>query len=150
VVVITERLPDAPSVEELERLWDAPAFAPSRPSRFAPIVPWLPRLLAFGWLATMVTLIGFEPSSSGITPPLWAELVVTAFFLVLAASGLAALARHRGIALWASLGAAGLGIVLGWSCRATAHHMGSWWLAEVAIFASLFALTAASLLTRRR
>ena len=51
--------------------------------------------------------------------------------------------------MFASLGAAGIGLVLAWSCRATAHHMGSWWLAELAIFGSLFAASAGALFLRR-
>lgn len=137
-------------VDLTERLWEAPPYRPALARATAALAPWLPRALALAWLATMVVLLGFEPTPSEVTPPLWADLVVTVFFLALATSAFAALTRHGRVALWASLGAASVGLLLGWACRATAHHIGSWWLVEVGIFAGLLALTAASLAARRR
>ncbi len=155
MVVVTDRLApgtDARSVEELERLWDAPAFSPPpAPRRLRSVAAaWLPRFVALAWVVTMVVLIGFEPApAENVTPPLWADLVATGFFLALAGAAFAAITRHGRTAMFASLGAAGIGLVLAWSCRATAHHMGSWWLAELAIFGSLFAASAGALFLRR-
>jgi hypothetical protein len=156
MVVVGGRLSgstDAPSVEELERLWRAPAYDPPPPAPRTPttLAAWLPRALPVAWLATMVVLIGFEPvPAEEVTPPLWADVVATVFFLSLATAAFAGITRHRGTALVASLGAAGVGLVLAWACGATEHHLGSWWIAEIAIFGALFAASAAALALRRQ
>jgi hypothetical protein len=151
MVVVTERLPKAPArvdVDELERLWEAPAREPSR-SRAAGR-----RLLAWAvpvaWIAAIVSLSVLEPTPHDLQIPGWVDALSTIFFLVLAGSAFAALLRRAPIALAGSLAAAGIGIVLAWSCRSTAHHLGSWWLVELAVFSGLAALSGAALLSKRQ
>jgi hypothetical protein len=151
MVVVTERLPEAPAraeVDELERIWEAPARKPSRrrSARLRPIAWFVP----IAWIAALVSLSVLEPTPHDLQIPGWVDALSTIFFLVLAASAFAALVRRAPIALAGSLGAAGIGVVLAWSCRSTAHHLGSWWLVELAVFSGLAALSASALLSRRQ
>ena len=43
-----------------------------------------------------------------------------------------------------------LGVAIGISCRATAHHLGPWWIVETAGFAALTALSVACFAGRTR
>ena len=156
MVVVSDELRDrteAPSVEELERLWLAPAREPEPPARHpraAVAGTWLGRLSPLAWLGSLVVLMGFGPDADTPVVPLWADVVATALFLALAGAAVLAMMRLRSAALTASLAAAAAGILLGWGCRATAHHTGSWWMVELGLFAGLFAVSAAALALGRR
>jgi hypothetical protein len=151
MVVVTERLPEAPApvdVDDLERLWESPTREPSR-RRAARLRP-LAWLVPIAWIAAVVSLSVLEPTPHDLQIPGWVDALSTVFFLVLAGSAFAALLRRAPIALAGSLAAAGIGIVLAWSCRSTAHHLGSWWLVELAVFSGLAALSGAALLSKRQ
>jgi hypothetical protein len=151
MVVVTERLPEASAradVDELERLWETPALEPAeRQRRSLRPIAWL---VPIAWIAALVSLSVLEPTPHDLQIPGWVDALSTIFFLVLAASAFAGLLRRAPIALAGSLGAAGIGIVLAWSCRSSAHHLGSWWLVELAVFSGLAALSASALLSRRQ
>jgi hypothetical protein len=153
-VPTTATRPPAPTLsrelDELERLWSAPAAAPR--ARRSPVRVLVPvvlggRLLAAAWIAVLVVALAAAPAAENVTPPLWTDVVLFAFFGALA--GAAAAARRA--PLWGFAGSAlagALGTVLGVACRATEHHTGGWWIYETAGFGALAALSLAGLARR--
>jgi hypothetical protein len=119
--------------------WSIPAFLRAIPYRV------LAHALRIGWIAFVVTVFAFEPSSNPHAHvALWSEIFVGAFWLSLVTAGLAGLwARRPALAL--SGLASALGLVVAFECRATGHHLGSFWLVELGFSAALLVLSLAAL-----
>ena len=131
----------------LEELWAAPAFGETA-SRRLPLVPGA--LLVAGWLAFFFVMLPFEPAPEpGMSNPMWGDALVVSMLLVLLAAGAVGPALSK-----AGFALAGIGglllVVIAIACRATTHHMGNWWVAELAVAAVLTALAAAGLAQRLR
>jgi hypothetical protein len=144
---------DADELQALEELWAAPAVRParrrSRP-HVARLVRALDRTLLVGWGAALVVVIGLAPAASAdASTPLWANLTLTAWWVALLAAGILARSGRARPALACSALSAGCGVALGYACRATEHHVGSWWLVETAAFGALAVLSVAGLAARR-
>lgn len=133
----------------LEELWAAPALGePPVQRRRLPLVPG--GLLVAGWLAFFFVLLPYEPQPEpGMSNPAWGTALIVSLFVVLFAAGaVGPLLSRAGFAL---AGSAGLLLaVIAVACRATTHHMGSWWLAELAAAVVLTGLAAAGLVQRLR
>jgi hypothetical protein len=91
------------------------------------------------------------PADEADAPLVWWDAVylLLAVALVVGPGFLAARLAHvpRG---WAcSAVAGGLGVILGIACRASGHHLGSWWLLETAAFAAVAAVSVAGAMSRR-
>ena len=137
-------------IEELERLWAAPA-ARKRPSRLGRALEYLPRGIGLAWVVFVVAVLALEPASnSAATVPLWAEVTLVAFWLALLSAGLLAVVGLSGPALVGSAVAGFVGIVLGYACGATEHHLGAWWMVEIGVCGALGLLSLAALSARRR
>jgi hypothetical protein len=140
--------------EQLEALWEAPAYQRPDPAGVRalpyPSSRVLVRALRWGWIAFVVTVFAFEPSTnSSAHVPLWGEILVAGFWLSLVAAALAGLRAPRmGLALSAL--AAGLGVEVAFACRATQHHTGAFWMVELGASAALLVLSAAALKAVRR
>ena len=147
--------PPEPAAEELalfddaELAWLLDPPAGRQPSRFARYHRELVRSLIWGWPAFIVFLSLFEPSSTGIPHPAWVvagSIAILAGLPILLFAG--ALYPSFGFVGSTALGA--LGVAIGISCRATAHHLGPWWIVETAGFAALTALGVACFAGRTR
>jgi hypothetical protein len=150
--------PPEPAVEELEsalfddeelaRLLAPPAARPRR-SWLRRHYDVLARAVIVGWPAFILFLALFEPVSTGIPRPLWVDIASAAILIglpILAFTGSA-------FPTPAFLGSAllgGLGIAVGIACRATAHHLGPWWIVETAGFGAITALSIACVTARVR
>jgi hypothetical protein len=98
----------------------------------------------------LVVVIGFAPAASPeASTPLWANLTLTAWWVALLAAGILAWSGRARSALACSAVSAGCGVALGYACRATEHHVGSWWLVETVAFGALAVLSVACLAVRR-
>ena len=139
-------------IRALEELWAAPAAAEPRVRTARewslPIVPG--RLVAVGWVAFFTLALLFEPAAEpGATIPSWAVAVfLVEVALLLGAAGLGPLLSQAGFAAAALAGP--LGMLLAVECRAAAHHLGNWWLAELGATAALTGLAAVGLAQRLR
>ena len=132
-------------VEELERLWAAPAAR--RPH---PLLARLPRALAVGWAVFVVAVIVFEPAPNAeVMVPLWAEVTLAGFWTALFSAAMFAWFRRAGPALGASAVAGFVGLAVAYACAATEHHLGSWWLVEAGACGVLGLLSAVALAARR-
>ena len=133
----------------LEELWAAPAYDETKVERRRlPLVPGV--LVAAAWLAFFFVMLPFEPEPEpGMSNPAWGTALVVSLLLVLVtAAAVGPLVSKAGFAL---AGVAGLLlVVIAIACRATTHHMGNWWLAELAVAAALTALAGAGLAQRLR
>jgi hypothetical protein len=119
-------------LDELEALWRTPAAAQDRvePS----LVERLPlnRVLVWGWVAFMVSVLFFEPAPNPqVQEPAWAVAVSTAFLGVLLAGAVLAKLAFTRLALGASVVAGGFGLALAIACKTTHHHMAGWWAYEL-------------------
>jgi hypothetical protein len=134
-------------VDELEALWRAPAAAPPRRAA-GHLYRSLWWMLIAGWPAALLFLIAAAPESNA-PAPLWADALAGIFFFALLA---APFLGHLGggLGVIAATVAGGIGIALGVACRATEHHVGSWWMVETGMFATLTAVGLACLAARRR
>ena len=136
----------------LEKLWAAPAFGelpmPRARRHGLPSVPG--RLVAAGWVAFFTLALLFEPAAEpGAAVPAWAVAVfLLEVTLLLGAAGIGPLFAQAGFA--AATLAGPLGILVAVECRASAHHLGNWWLAELGATAALTGLAAVGLVQRRR
>jgi hypothetical protein len=142
-------------VEELEALWAAtPAAEPTQVSRRSPTLAIvgrsLTRIVVFGWPVVLVPVFGFAPEPHpGVVYPAWVIAASVALLLGPPVAGLVGLGRPLvGLGMSAVLG--GMGIAVGIFCRASAHHLGAWWMVETAAFATLAAVSIAGLAVRRR
>ena len=136
-------------VDELERLWSAPAAAPATRSRRT--LPSLGSIVAALWGAFLLAVLAFEPTPSPhVVTPAWVVATFCAFWLALIAAGGLAWMRLPRSALTASACAGLLGVAIGYACRTTGHHLGSWWLAEAGACAALAAMSLLALATRPR
>jgi hypothetical protein len=126
-----------PAARELERLLER--------SPGARVARWWSGGLLVAWLAGFGALVAFEPTPDEATVEAWAAAVGTLFLLAMGAT-LTGLATNRPWALKASTATAGAGMVMAAACAQTGHHAGGWWIAELAVFTGLLALT----LTARR
>jgi hypothetical protein len=141
---------ESDEIRELEALWSAPAARRRPLRRRSPAARVLELALPLAWGAVLVLVISFAPASNPqAATPLWAELTLTAWWGALVAAGILAWMGRGGPALVGSLTSACLGVVLGYGCRATQHHAGSWWLVETIAFAGLALLSVAGLAARR-
>jgi hypothetical protein len=157
-MAIVERESGKRDLDELELLWQAPA----RPHPETAPAPRLRdrlwhlatsgRALAVAW-ATAIVVLGAAPvpADEADAPLVWWDAVylLVAVGIVVGPGFLAARLAHipRG---WAcSAVAGGLGVILGIGCRATEHHLGSWWLLETAAFAAVAAVSVAGAASRR-
>jgi hypothetical protein len=139
-------------IQALEELWAAPAAAEPQPKpeqrRDFPLVPGA--VLAGAWLAFWFVMVPYEPEpAAGMTNPLWGDIVAWSLLVaVLAAAALGPVLPKAGFAL------AGIGglllVVIAVGCRMTTHHMGNWWLAELAAAVVLTGLAAVGLRERLR
>jgi hypothetical protein len=136
-------------VGALEELWAAPAYRePETGRRRLPLVPGA--LVAGGWLTFYVVVLAFQPAPEpGMTSPAWATALSTVVFMLLL--GTAAIGPAYSKLGFAGAALAGPhGIVLAVNCRAAAHHLGNWWLVELAAATALTALAAVGLAQRLR
>jgi hypothetical protein len=141
--------PRVGELEELEELWRLPSAAPPRRA-LARAYPWLCRAVVGGWAALLVALIALAPAADpAASSPLWAEATLTAWWLALTAAGFLGWKGLGGAALAASALAGSVGVVLGYACRATEHHLGAWWLVEAGACGALAALSLGCLALRR-
>ncbi len=139
-------------IQALEELWAAPAAAEPKPAherrRAFPLVPGA--VLAGAWFAFWFIMLPYEPEpAAGMANPLWGDIVAWSLLVsVLAAGALGPVLPKMGFAL------AGLGglllTVVAVGCRLTTHHMGNWWLAELAAALVLTGLAAVGLRERLR
>src|SRR4051794_39199133 len=115
------------------------------------VVARLPRLVLLAWAVFVFAVIAFEPApNADAVVPLWANVTIAAFWLtLLGGAGLAWLGLVPA-ALRASAFAGSLGILLGYSCHASAHHLGAWWLVETGACAAIGLASAVALVARRR
>jgi hypothetical protein len=136
-------------VEELERLWAAPAVA-AKSRRTPKLLGPLHRVVGYGWAAFVVGVLALEPvSNPAAATPLWAEVTLAAFWLALLTAGLLAVLGVARGALGASALAGFTGVALGYACSATEHHLGAWWLVEAGACGALGLLSLAALAARR-
>ena len=140
-------------LQALEELWTAPAFgepgaAPAVARRGLPRIPGV--LLAGGWLTFFAFVLAFQPEPEhGMTTPVWATTVSTVMLMMLlGAAAFGPIASRIGFGLAALAGP--LGILLAVECRASGHHLGNWWLAELGATIALTGLAAAGLAQRLR
>jgi len=149
---MTRTIDRVEAVDDLERLWAAPAVPePSlvrgRRRRF-PTVPG--RAVGGGWIAFFLGVRLFEPAPTHeAATPLWGEVVVASFVLALAVGALVGPLFVRFGFAAATIGGS-LGMVVAIACRATGHHMGAWWLVELGVAAALTGLAGAGLAQRLR
>jgi hypothetical protein len=135
-------------VRELEQLWRRPVAEPPSAPRQSRVYPVALRALVFGWPAFLIFIsLAIPPGNEALTPT-WVDAASVGLILALVGAG--ALAFFPWIALGLSGLAGGLGIAVGIACRATEHHLGSWWLVETAGFSALAALSVACLALRAR
>ena len=133
----------------LEELWAAPAAGELQaPSRRLPLVPGA--LVAGGWATFFFVALTFQPAPEpGMTWPVWATAVSFAQLgLLLGAAAVGPMFSRIGFA--AATLAGPLGIVLAVNCRASEHHLGNWWLVELAAAVALTGLAAIGLAQRFR
>ena len=139
-------------IRALEELWAAPAFGEAPAARVKrrglPSVPG--QLVAVGWVAFFTLALLFEPAAEpGASVPSWAVAVfVLEVTLLLAAAGIGPLFAQAGFA--AATLAGPLGMLVAVECRAAAHHLGNWWIAELGATAALTGLAAFGLAQRLR
>jgi hypothetical protein len=143
-------------IRALEELWAAPAAAePEHEPRARPrrrlAFPEVPgALLAGAWIAFFLVVFSLQPDPEpGMTYPAWVVGFSYGIFgLLFAAAAFGPLFGRLGFAL---AGAAGpLLIALAVNCRASEHHLGNWWLAELGAALALTGLAAAGLAQRLR
>ena len=143
--------PDDELVSELERLWvasPAPAVEPAR--RRADVAGPLSKGLVCGWVAFFVAIFAAAPAADpAVHVPAWVDAASVAILFGVLGAAFTARAVPR-FALTCSALAAGLGVPVGIACRATEHHVGSWWIAETGAFAALGLLSVACLAARSR
>jgi hypothetical protein len=149
----------AEEIRRLEELWAAPSAPDHDRGRSAgvlvaqatrkPVDGALAHLgwtLAGVWLVFVGSLLAAAPASQeSYTPPLWVDVVVTAFWLALVAAALAGIARLARTGYAASLAAAGACLGLAIACTVTDHHTGGWWAYELGGALALGALSALGL-----
>ncbi len=142
------------SLEELEALWKAssdPTHEADAPARRRAAYAVLARALAWGWPSVLVAIFVLAPAPA--PDQTYAGWVVGASVAIVLGPFVAGLLARSGwttpaLGLSGTLGA--LGIAVGIACRATAHHTGSWWIAETAMFTALTAVSLACLAVRAR
>ncbi len=139
-------------LQALEELWAAPALGERVERRAWPSrVPRVPGALVAGaWLAFYFFVLPFTPDPEpGMSNPVWGTaLVWTMLGIVLAAAALGPLFARVGFGLAVAGGVLLSAIAV--ACTATDHHMGNWWLGELAAAAVLTGLAAVGLAQRLR
>jgi hypothetical protein len=148
-----ERVRDNRELRELEELWAAPAALEPLPARASLLdrLPLLPGwLVAAGWAAFFVVVIGFEPAPEPqMAIPLWADLVFASLLGLLLTAAFAGRELPR-LGFGAATVAGALGMVIAVACQTSGHHMGNWWLFELGATGALFGAAATGLLARLR
>jgi|SRR5687767_10687890 hypothetical protein len=139
-------------IRALEELWAAPAAGEPRPEgarrRSFPSVPG--KFVAVGWVAFFTLALLFEPAAEpGASIPAWAVAVFLAQLALLLGGGwIGAVSDRVGFAAATLAGPLGMAIAV--ECRAAAHHLGNWWLAELGATAALTGIAAVGLVQRLR
>ena len=142
-------------VRALEELWAAPAAGepaappPAKATRWS--VPSVSgKLVAAGWVAFFTLALLFEPAAEpGAVIPAWAIGVFLAqLALLLGGAWIGAVSDRVGFAAATLAGPLGMAIAV--ECRAAAHHLGNWWLAELGAMAALTGFAAVGLVQRLR
>lgn len=139
-------------IRALEELWAAPAAGEPRPAaarrRSFPSVPG--KFVAVGWVAFFTLALLLEPAAEpGVSIPAWAAAVFLAQLVLLLGGGwIGAVSDRVGFAAATLAGPLGMAIAV--ECRAAAHHLGNWWLAELGATAALTGLAAVGLVQRLR
>jgi hypothetical protein len=154
-VTVTQLEERERGVAELERLWEAPAIVRGAerpaPSLGARIVTHS-RMLTFAWAAAVVTIAAAPaPANEADAPLVWWDMLYLAG-VVLAVLGLGHVASRLGrlpFGWCCSATAGAVGITLGIACRASEHHLGSWWVAETAAFGLVTAVSIGGAYARR-
>jgi hypothetical protein len=142
-------------IRALEALWAAPAAGElvAPPHAKAPrwSVPSVPgQLVAAGWVAFFTLALLFEPAAEpGAVIPAWAIGVFLAQLALLLGGGWLGLASDR-VGFAAATLAGPLGMAIAVECRAAAHHLGNWWIAELGATAALTGIAAVGLAQRLR
>ena len=142
-------------LDELELIWEASAAEPT-PARLLWDRTWRAATrrwtLAGAWIVAIGVLGAAPvPADEADAPLVWWDFVALGG-VVAAVVGVGFLAARlarvpRG---WAcSAVAGGLGVLLGIECRASGHHLGTWWLVEAAAFAAVLAVSVAGAASRR-
>lgn len=148
------RAAEESSLEELEALWEASADGAReefRPARRNAAYAVLARALAWGWPTVLLAIFFLAPAPApDQTYAGWVVGASVAILLGPLVAGLLARSGWTGPALGLSGTLGVLGIAVGVACRATAHHAGSWWIAETTMFAALTAVSLACLAVRSR
>jgi hypothetical protein len=143
-------------VEDTRRLeapWQATAAGEPALRRHSPAAAVVDHVLDHpGWILLAVwpaylgSLLFAAPAApADYEPPVWVEVIVTAFWLTLVAAALAALARSALAGYAASFAAAGTCVGLAIACTVTDHHSGGWWAYELGGALVLGAVSAAGL-----
>ena len=110
----------------------------------------LRHVVGWGWPASLLLAALVAPAGAEDMPrAAWVDPASSAMLGLLALGYLALAAPRIGFSLFAGAGV--LGVALGIDCRASAHHLGAWWIVETAIFAGLAVASVAglALLSRR-
>ena len=150
-----EPVSDDALVAELEELWTSSPAVPPAPAgepvrRRIDVYRRLPRALVLGWAAFFVAIFVLAPAADpAVATPAWVDAASVAILLGIGGAALTA-GFAPGFALACSALAAGLGVPVGIACRATEHHIGSWWIVETGAFAALAVASIACLAARRR
>jgi hypothetical protein len=147
------RTPKTTDLQELEALWGLPARRRQRvtPERAAELSGRIAKTLAIAWPVLLLVLVKLEPDPRpGATVPVWSEVLSNGLLLGVLGGIIARVASgpRNGLAFFSAAGA--LGIAVGVGCRASAHHAGSWWLVETALFSVLAVAAWAGLALTRR
>jgi hypothetical protein len=113
---------------------------------------WLPlrAALVASWIAVVVSVF-FQPAPNPHVAEPWLSTVLSVFYpIVLIAAAVTAVNGRSRTALWCSVAAGGMGLVMAYQCAVTLHHAPAWWIYELAAFGYLTALSAGGLLVRAR
>lgn len=110
----------------------------------SPVLAWV---LGLGWPIAIVVATAIEPAAAdpSAVPSAMDSLISMVVLGLLAATGLAAYARHLRTPSWAgALGVVTLGLVA--ACPASGHHaIGTWWFAQLAVIGAMAAVSLGAL-----
>jgi hypothetical protein len=135
-----------PLVRNIPRLQRAPAAPPTGWWDRRLDATWA-RVLGLGWPLTFLVTGWLEPApvDPEAPAPLVVELGAWAFALALVVTVCAAMARHR-LAAPAAVVAGGVLTAFTVACPASGHHTyGVWWVAQLAVIATMTAVSALAL-----
>jgi hypothetical protein len=150
MVVVAPSRDEGAELEQLERLWNAPAAdvrpEPHRLTRWLAAHGW--RVLSFAWPAVLLSLFLAPTPADETAVPWYAWTLLGVFWLSLVGMLAAALGSFGGPLRW-SLVAGALGVALGVGCLTTGHHASAYGIYELGAFSALTLFTAGTLAARR-